>query len=207
LLSFLLHALFTDLELPRELCSRVTPQYKLPPSLTSLSAFFCLGDPTCIFDQSTRARLERQVRPSATTPCDFFDQNQATLPCDKPNNLCSREQQHPCANMPRTMFINPFKKHDVSEFPGVLQPLDRAPNRASVSADPRTSTAPTEKDDKQDETLRRPDSNASSGIVNHGLTKESLKADIIADVAASDTDTPYDRKATSQSPSNYANQQ
>jgi hypothetical protein len=107
--------------------------------------------------------------------------------------------------MPRTIFVNPFKSHDVSEFPGVLQPLDEAPHRASVSADQRTSIAPntserrqsekTEKDDKPDDTLRRPDSNASSGIVNNGMTKESLKAEIIADVAASDTDTPYDRKA------------
>jgi hypothetical protein len=30
------------------------------------------------------------------------------------------------------------------------------------------------------------------------LTKELLKAEIIADVAASDTDTPYDRKAALQ---------
>jgi hypothetical protein len=101
--------------------------------------------------------------------------------------------------MPRTIFVNPFKKHDVSEFPGILQPLERTPHRASsVPADPRTSTAPTEKDDKPDDALRRPDSNASSGIVNHGLTKELLKAEIIADVAASDTDTPYDRKAALQ---------
>jgi hypothetical protein len=102
------------------------------------------------------------------------------------------------------MFVNPFKSHDVSEFPGVLQPLDQTPNRASP-ADHRASTAPTasdrgeieksEKEDKAGEPLRRPDSNASSGIVNHGMTVEALKAEILADVAASDTDTPYDRKA------------
>jgi hypothetical protein len=99
--------------------------------------------------------------------------------------------------MPRTIFVNPFKKHDVSEFPDVLRPLDTAPHRASVSAEPRPSIAPTEKtekDDKPDDALRRPDSNASSGIVNHGMTVEALKAEIIADVAASDTDTPYDRE-------------
>jgi hypothetical protein len=102
------------------------------------------------------------------------------------------------------MFVNPFKSHDVSEFPGVLQPLDQTPHRASLATDHRTSTAPTssdrrqnEKTDKEenpDEPLRRPDSNASSGIVNHGMTVEALKAEILADVAASDTDTPYDSK-------------
>jgi hypothetical protein len=100
--------------------------------------------------------------------------------------------------MPRTIFVNPFKKHDVSEFPDVLRPLDTAPQRASVSHEQRSSIAPTEKtekDDKPDDILRRPDSNASSGIVNHGMTVEALKAEIIADVAAADTDTPYDREA------------
>jgi hypothetical protein len=97
------------------------------------------------------------------------------------------------------MFVNPFKSHDVSEFPGVLQPLDQTPNRAAL-ADHRASTAPhesekTEKEDKTGEPLQRPDSNASSGIVNHGMIVEALKAEILADVAASDTDTPYDRKA------------
>jgi hypothetical protein len=102
------------------------------------------------------------------------------------------------------MFVNPFKSHDVSEFPGVLQPLDQTPNRASPATDPHTSTAPTtsnrggsekiEKEDKTGEPLRRPDSNASSGIVNHGMTLEALRAEILEDVAASDTDTPYDRK-------------
>jgi hypothetical protein len=104
------------------------------------------------------------------------------------------------------MFVNPFKSHDISEFPGVLQPLNQTPHRASVATDHRTSTAPmasdhqrekTEKEEKPDEALRRPDSNASSGIVNHGMTVEALKAEILADVAASDTDTPYDRKAQS----------
>ena len=53
----------------------------------------------------------------------------------------------------------------------------------------------TEKSDKPDDIPRRPNSDASSGVVNHGMTVETLKAEIIADVAASDTDTPHDRKA------------
>lgn len=98
------------------------------------------------------------------------------------------------------MFVNPFKKHDVDEFPGVLQPLETAPHRASTtSANQRGSLAPTEntdKDDKpEDDNLRRPNSSASSGVVNHGMSRETLRAEILADVAANDTDTPYDRKA------------
>jgi len=103
--------------------------------------------------------------------------------------------------MPRTLFVNPFKSHDVSEFPGVLQPLDQAPQRGSIATDQRASIAASEREkiekdaEPKDDALRRPDSNASSGIVNHGMTVETLKAEIIADVAASETDTPYDRKS------------
>jgi hypothetical protein len=49
------------------------------------------------------------------------------------------------------------------------------------------------KGDKLDDAHGRPDSDASSGVVNHGMTVEALKAEIIADLAAADTDTPYDR--------------
>ncbi|KAF1921820.1 major facilitator superfamily domain-containing protein [Ampelomyces quisqualis] len=103
--------------------------------------------------------------------------------------------------MPRTVFVNPFKSHDVSEFPGVLQPLDQAPQRASITTNQRAPIAaaerekPNKDDEPKDDVLRRPDSYASSGIVNHGMTLEALKAEILADVAASDTDTPYDRKS------------
>lgn len=88
------------------------------------------------------------------------------------------------------MFVNPFKKHDVSEFPGVLVPLDEDTHRASISsAVPHES----DKDKAEDDHPTRPPSDAGSGIVNHGMTKESLKQEIIADVAAADQDTPYDR--------------
>jgi hypothetical protein len=91
------------------------------------------------------------------------------------------------------MFVNPFKAHHVDEFPGVHVPLDDSTHRASVASTyPRASLATSEKATK-DDALRRPDSNASSGVVNHGMTVAALKAEIEADVAASDTDTPYDR--------------
>ena len=99
------------------------------------------------------------------------------------------------------MFVNPFKAHHVDEFPGVHVPLDDSTHRASVaSTHPRASLAATEKttkDDKPEDGLTRPDSNASSGVVNHGLTVAALKAEIEAEVAASDNDTPYDRTSCS----------
>lgn len=81
----------------------------------------------------------------------------------------------------------------MSEFPGVLVPLDESTHRASVS-----SAVPNETDKAKSEGSEpmRPASDAGSGIVNHGMTKESLKQEIIADVAAADQDTPYDRRFT-----------
>ena len=95
------------------------------------------------------------------------------------------------------MFVNPFKTHHIDEFPDVHVPLDDTTHRNSVSTHPRASLATSEKATKDDEpgdTLRRPESNASSGVVNHGMTIAALRAEIDADVAASGTDTPYDRE-------------
>ena len=95
------------------------------------------------------------------------------------------------------MFINPFKKHDVSEFPGVLVPLDEDTHRASMSVPvPVHDESDKEKPKSEDGHPSRPPSDAGSGIVNHGMTKEKLKQEIIADVAAADQDTPYDRTST-----------
>lgn len=109
--------------------------------------------------------------------------------------------------MVRTMFVNPFKKHHVDDFPGVLVPLDASTHRSSIAPEPnpRASLARSDDHDQEKDTKKeddpanpigRSDSNASSGVVNHGMTVAALKAEIEADVAASDTDTPYDRKTT-----------
>ncbi|USP76608.1 uncharacterized protein yc1106_03882 [Curvularia clavata] len=97
--------------------------------------------------------------------------------------------------MPRTMFINPFKLHTVDEFPGVHVPLEESvPSGPNAPVRQSNSPTPSEKDAKDDQSAR-PESDASSGVVNHGMTLAALKADIEADVAASGTDTPYDRKS------------
>jgi hypothetical protein len=90
------------------------------------------------------------------------------------------------------MFVNPFKKHDVSEFPEVLVPLEQAPRTSNASHQPENEKTKKDNESHSDEPMRL-NSDASSGIVNNGMTIDSLKAEILADVAASDTDTPYDR--------------
>lgn len=104
--------------------------------------------------------------------------------------------------MGQQLFINPFKRHHIDEFPGVLVPLADPTHRSSVN-NPRASNATTHHPDNEKEhkdrdpsdTLTRPGSNASSTVVNSGMTVEALKAEVEAEVAASDTDTPYDRKS------------
>ncbi|KAF2453449.1 major facilitator superfamily domain-containing protein [Lineolata rhizophorae] len=74
-------------------------------------------------------------------------------------------------------FINPFHKHDVSEFPGVLVPMGQAPRHASVIS--------------KQESFESDDPNRPA----HKLTVESLKAEVEADLAASGVDSAYDRKS------------
>lgn len=86
--------------------------------------------------------------------------------------------------MPRLMFTNPFKKHDVSEFPNVVIPLAQAHRR--------NSTASKEKHDDS--------SRASSDGVQSGsaMTIEDLRAEIDSDLAAGGHDTAYDRESISR---------
>ncbi|KAJ9668479.1 hypothetical protein H2201_001527 [Coniosporium apollinis] len=73
-------------------------------------------------------------------------------------------------------FVNPFKKHDISEFPGVLMPLSQAPHRASFASVP----------DAKSEDNKAP---SFSG----NLILESLKAEIEHDIAAGDFNSAYGR--------------
>jgi hypothetical protein len=110
------------------------------------------------------------------------------------------------------MIINPFKKHDVSEFPGVLVSLESAHHRNSITAQHRNSVTPQhrpsvpqasnenekEKRAEEDKSARR-DSDTSrttsvqSGVVV-GMTIESLRAEVEADIAAGDDHSSYTRK-------------
>jgi hypothetical protein len=88
------------------------------------------------------------------------------------------------------LFVNPFKKHDVSEFPDVLVPLQQAPHRASTASQQQTSivSVPSCKFDKSE----KAESDTGSIFVN-GLTIERLKAEVEADLAASELQSSYDR--------------
>ncbi|KAF2127447.1 MFS general substrate transporter [Dothidotthia symphoricarpi CBS 119687] len=99
--------------------------------------------------------------------------------------------------MPRTMFVNPFKRHTASEFPGVHVSFDQAAYHT-----PRSSQASTvsgghaiTSNDKPTGASGPSGGNAAISVVNHAFAIEKLKVEIVADVAASGTDTPYDRKA------------
>ena len=77
----------------------------------------------------------------------------------------------------QTFFLNPFHKHDVSEFEGVYQPLSTYRRKSSIISVPK------EKLDDGENATQTYEPN----------TIESLKAEIDADVAASGHDSIYDR--------------
>lgn len=87
----------------------------------------------------------------------------------------------------------------MSEFPGVLVPLDDSTHRASISSEVPHESEKAKKDATPTEQPTQPTSDAGSGIVNNGMTYESLKQEILADVAAADQDTPYDRTLNNSS--------
>jgi hypothetical protein len=77
-------------------------------------------------------------------------------------------------------FLNPFKKHDVSEFPGVLVPMAQAPHRRSVVS--MTESKESRKDSSED-----------VPATDVGLTIDGLRAEVEADLAAFGVDSAYDR--------------
>ena len=97
-------------------------------------------------------------------------------------------------------FLNPFAKHDVSEFPGVFQPLSEAHRNPSVVAAHEAKFGKEDSSDKDVEDGKLDISKESSSLgVSKGVnqysayTVEGLKAEIDADLAAFGHDTVYDR--------------
>jgi hypothetical protein len=111
------------------------------------------------------------------------------------------------------VILNPFKKHDVSEFEGVLVPLSEAEHlNASIVPHAQTNIASTpgneadekklEKDaNKQNDDLERnssaPSVRGGTARSGHtiGLTIQDLRAEVEMDVAANDTHSAYDSKS------------
>jgi hypothetical protein len=79
-----------------------------------------------------------------------------------------------------SFFINPFKKHDVSEFPGVYVPMADAKRHPSVVA-------------ANERKLSMVDSNIEGNGYYFRFTIEALRAEVDSDIAASGHDTAYDR--------------
>lgn len=84
------------------------------------------------------------------------------------------------------MFTNPFKKHDVSEYPNVVIPLAQAQRRNSTTSK-----------EKNDDSSRASSDGVQSGS---GRTLEDLRAEIDSDLAAGGHDTAYDRKSIPELP-------
>ncbi|KAF2805383.1 putative sugar transporter [Mytilinidion resinicola] len=76
--------------------------------------------------------------------------------------------------------LNPFKKHDVFEFPGVLIPMQQAHHRASITSN-------------GSEKAESSDSTGDYDI--HGLTLKSLRAEVEADLSTAGLNSAYDRKS------------
>ncbi|KAI9840576.1 MAG: hypothetical protein M1837_001515 [Sclerophora amabilis] len=84
------------------------------------------------------------------------------------------------------LFMNPFKKYDASDFPGVLIPLSEAHRY-------HFQTAAEKKDDKEHDKADPTGSPSRSGYSPY--TIEGIRAEILEDVAASGHDLAYDRKS------------
>ncbi|KAF2162380.1 hypothetical protein M409DRAFT_69256 [Zasmidium cellare ATCC 36951] len=95
-------------------------------------------------------------------------------------------------------FLNPFAKHDASEFPNVLIPLDQAVRHHSVTTlnNERKSSVDTSADKEKAEHSPPPvypEATAPDGQPR--LTLESLRAEIEDDLAAAGHDSAYDKKS------------
>lgn len=108
------------------------------------------------------------------------------------------------------LVLNPFKKHDVSEFEGVLIPLEQAEHRNSiVSQQPMVQNGSSpqqdgdEKDSHKDKSTQPPRSSSEASVTHGtakpgatiGLTLQDLRAEVEQDVAANDNHTAYDSKS------------
>ena len=84
-------------------------------------------------------------------------------------------------------FINPLKKHDVSEFEGVYEPLSESRRHPSVVAAQKEKARKVFNDSKSVEEGESPPPEYSA------FTVEGLKLEIDSDIAASGHDSIYDR--------------
>ena len=89
------------------------------------------------------------------------------------------------------VLLNPFQKHDVSDFEGVFIPLSQAQRHPSVAPIPGDDSKPRLTSDSDEKGIDAGPSPADYGTT----TLESLRAEVDLDIAASGHDTQYDRKS------------
>ncbi|KAL8698594.1 MAG: hypothetical protein Q9224_001784, partial [Gallowayella concinna] len=87
------------------------------------------------------------------------------------------------------LFVNPFKKQDVSDFDGVYVPLENSQRHPSVVGVPKDSKVGELTTEKKLEVSEDPSNGYSS------TTIEDLRAEVDRDLAAAGHDTAYDRKS------------
>ena len=96
-----------------------------------------------------------------------------------------------------TGWVNPFKKHDVSEFEGVYVPLANAPRHPSVVAAHEAKFGPVSGKSGDHFGDLSYDNGVEAGDISvnpyNAYTIEGLRAEIDSDIAASGHDTAYDR--------------
>ena len=155
--------------------------------------------------QTRRLRLRLDKRPlcnnapfATIPPSDFPLQHSTANP--EPWFVCcnNRSSQTTTRNIAIMWTINPFKKHDASEFEGVLVRLDQEP-KGSQRDGSSTTTTQGEKVVSDEKSSHR-DSDDRSGApsiragTSVGLTLGQLRASIEDDVDAGETQSAYDRK-------------
>lgn len=91
-------------------------------------------------------------------------------------------------------FINPFHKHDVSEFPGVYVPLESSARGNSVVAE-NGGKLPSASDSKPESLGDGGEKGRPIVDAKGALTLDALRHEVDADIAASGHDSVYDRKS------------
>ncbi|KAJ4294305.1 hypothetical protein N0V90_007995 [Kalmusia sp. IMI 367209] len=99
------------------------------------------------------------------------------------------------------LFLNPFKKHDASEFPNTHIDLEKAHHRNSIASARRQSISQAPNAGDKDDRSPGKGSDAHSGNDSdragstRGLTIAELREEIDSDLAANDSQSLYDRKS------------
>ena len=91
------------------------------------------------------------------------------------------------------IFVNPFKKHDVSDFENIFIPLAQAQRSPSVIAAHDSKLGTKDGFPVADTDAEKGSEAAATTEAYSAYTIEGLRAEIDSDITASGHDTAYDR--------------